>query len=68
MVIWANHLLRSSITAMQQTAARVYREENLMSIEQEVATVKDIFRLQNDAELRDAEKHYLPQREAAIEA
>lgn len=68
MVIWANHLLRSSITAMQQTAASVYREKSLMLVENEVATVKEIFRLQNDAELREAEKHYLPQKEIGIEA
>lgn len=66
MVIWANHLLRSSITAMQQTAARIYHEETLMTIEKEVATVKDIFRLQNDEELRDAEQRYLPQKEAVV--
>ena len=68
MVIWANHLLRSSIMAMQQTAASVYRERSLMSVENQVATVKEIFRLQNDAELREAEKHYLPQKEIGIEA
>ena len=66
MVIWANHLLRSCITAMQQTAARVYQEKSLMSVEKEVASLKEIFRLQNDDELREAERHYLPQKEAAI--
>jgi len=66
MIVWANHLLRSSITAMQDTAARVYREQNLMSIEKEIATVKEIFRLQNDDELREAEKRYLPRIEASI--
>jgi len=63
MVIWANHLLRSSITAMQQTAARLYHEQTLMSVEKEIATVKEIFRLQNDDELREAEQRYLPQKE-----
>jgi phosphoenolpyruvate phosphomutase len=67
-VIWANHLLRSSIVAMQQTAARLYQEETLMSVEKEVATVKEIFRLQNDDELREAERHYLPQKEMVIKA
>ena len=66
MIVWANHLLRSSITAMQETAARVYREQNLLSIEKEIATVKEIFRLQNDDELREAEKRYLPRIEASI--
>ncbi len=68
LVIWANHLLRSSITAMQQTAAKVYREKTLMAVEKEIATVKEIFRLQNDDELRQAEQRYLPQKEAAIKA
>ncbi len=62
LVIWANHLLRSSITAMQQTAAKLYEEQTLMAIEKNVATVKEIFRLQNDEELRLAEQKYLPQR------
>ena len=62
MVIWANHLLRASITAMQQTAARLYQEKTLIGIEKEVATVKEIFRLQNDGELREAEQRYLPQK------
>jgi phosphoenolpyruvate phosphomutase len=62
MVIWANHLLRTSITAMQQTAAKIYQEQSLMGIEKEIATVKEIFRLQNDEELREAEQRYLPQK------
>ena len=61
MVIWANHLLRASIVAMQQTAATLYKEQNLMPVENEVASVKEIFRMQNDAELREAERIYLPQ-------
>jgi phosphoenolpyruvate phosphomutase len=62
MIIWANHLLRVSITAMQQTAAKIYNEETLMGVENSVATVKEIFRLQNDDELRAAELKYLPQK------
>jgi phosphoenolpyruvate phosphomutase len=60
LVIWANHLLRASITAMQQTAAQIYQERSLNSIEGKVATVKEIFRLQNAAELEEAETKYLP--------
>jgi len=47
---------------MQQTAARLYQEKTLIGIEKEVATVKEIFRLQNDGELREAEQRYLPQK------
>jgi phosphoenolpyruvate phosphomutase len=60
LVIWANHLLRASIKAMQQTAAQIYQERSLSSIEEQVVSVKEIFRLQNAAELEEAEKQYLP--------
>jgi phosphoenolpyruvate phosphomutase len=59
-VIWANHLMRSSITAMQQTAAKLYEDETLQAIESEIVPVREIFRLQNAAELKSAEKLYLP--------
>jgi phosphoenolpyruvate phosphomutase len=59
-VIWANQLLRSAITAMQQTAATLYREQTLLAIEHDIASVKEIFRLQNADELREAELRYLP--------
>jgi phosphoenolpyruvate phosphomutase len=60
LVIWANHLLRSAIKAMQQTAAQIYQERSISSIEGNVVSVKEIFRLQNAAELEEAEGKYLP--------
>lgn len=68
-VIWANHLVRSSITAMQQTAQTIYEQESLIDVEDKVASVKEIFRLQNDQELVEAEKKYFqqaPKRNAII--
>jgi phosphoenolpyruvate phosphomutase len=59
-VIWANHLLRSSISAMQKTARTLKEQEHLLSIEDKVAPVSEIFRLQNAAELQEAEDRYLP--------
>lgn len=64
-IIWANHLLRASITAMRETAARIHEDESLMRVEGSVASVKDIFRLAGNAELEEAEKRYLPSRAAA---
>ena len=58
-VIWANHLLRSSITAMQETAAQLYREESLENVVRQVVSVQDVFRLQDTAELEAAERRYL---------
>lgn len=60
LVIWANHLLRASIKAMQQTAAQIYQERCISPIEEQVVSVKEIFRLQNAGELKEAEKQYLP--------
>lgn len=60
LIIWANHLLRSSIKAMQNTAQQIYIERSLLSVEPEIVSVKEIFRLQNADELKQAEKKYLP--------
>jgi len=60
LVIWANHLLRSSITAMRETAATIHKERSLASVEPRIASVKDIFGLQDAAELARAEEVYLP--------
>lgn len=61
LVIWANHLLRSSITAMERTAATIFRDRSLFNVEGEVASVKRIFELQGAAELDEAEARYLPE-------
>jgi len=60
-VIWANHLLRSSISAMRETARRIHEDESLRSVEGRVASVKDNFHLVGNAELEDAERRYLPE-------
>lgn len=59
-VIWANHMLRSTITAMQQTAAKILQARSLVPVVDEIASVKEIFRLQQLGELKEAEKKYLP--------
>ncbi|HCS72043.1 MAG TPA: phosphoenolpyruvate mutase, partial [Rhodospirillaceae bacterium] len=55
LAIWANHNLRSSITAMRETTARILREESLAGIEPHITTVSEIFSLQGNDELRQAE-------------
>lgn len=59
-VIWANHNLRASVKAMQAVSQRIYKEQSLVNVEPDIVSVKEIFRLQNDQELVDAEKKYLP--------
>ena len=61
LVIWANHNLRSSVQAMQTTSQQIFKDNSLINIEKNVASVNEIFRLQNEKELSTAEKKYLPQ-------
>lgn len=60
MVIWANHVLRSAISGMQQVTQRIYEEQSLIRVESEIASVAEVFRLQGAAALEEAEKRYLP--------
>jgi phosphoenolpyruvate phosphomutase len=64
LVIWANHLLRSAVGAMQETARRLRADESLLGVEPQVAPLHEVFRLQGDAELEEAERRYLPARES----
>ena len=59
LVIWANHNLRASVKAMQETSKNIYENENLLGVEGKVATVKEIFRIQGEEELKNADKKYL---------
>jgi phosphoenolpyruvate phosphomutase len=59
-VIWANHAMRSAITAMQATAKQIFSDEHLMNVEDRVAPLAEVFRLQGENELEKAEKAYLP--------
>jgi phosphoenolpyruvate phosphomutase len=60
MVIWANHMLRAAIATMQSTARVLKAQENLLSIEDKIVPVSEVFRLQGAADLQEAEKRYLP--------
>ncbi|MGF7048906.1 phosphoenolpyruvate phosphomutase [Paenibacillus sp. DS2015] len=59
-IIWANHNLRASIDAMQTISRTIYQDENLLAVENTVATVEEIFRIQQVEELKTAENKYLP--------
>ncbi len=59
-IIWANHTIRAAIQAMQTATKRIFDDQHLRHIEQNVASVSEIFRLQGADELVAAEHHYLP--------
>lgn len=58
-VIWANHMIRAAVSKMQETAKQVFNEQCLHSVEDTIVPVKELFRLQDDQELVEAEKRYL---------
>ncbi|HNP97330.1 MAG TPA: phosphoenolpyruvate mutase, partial [Cyclobacteriaceae bacterium] len=59
-IIWANHNIRVSIKAMQETTKRIFEEKSLINVEGKIVSVSEVFRLQGADELKEAEKRYLP--------
>ena len=62
LVIWANHMIRSSADIMQKTAKIIFNNQSLVNIENKIVPLSELFRLQGASELQDAEKRYLPTR------
>jgi phosphoenolpyruvate phosphomutase len=62
LIIWANHNCRAAISAMQKVANTIFQERSLLSIEDKIAPVKEVFRLQRADELAAAEERYLPRK------
>ena len=58
--IFANQSLRTVITALQQNLRTLKETQDLMSVENDIAPVSEIFRLQNVQELKTSEERYLP--------
>ena len=58
-VIWANHMVRAAICAMQTLAREVHASQTLVNVEDRIAPVGEIFRLQDAAEYTAAEELYL---------
>jgi phosphoenolpyruvate phosphomutase len=65
LVIWANHVLRSATAAMQSTAREIFESETLVNVEDRIASVEEIFRLQDADEYSAAERLYLSAARAA---
>ncbi|NEP28877.1 MAG: NTP transferase domain-containing protein [Moorea sp. SIO3I6] len=64
--IWANQLLRASVTMTQKVAQQLMVEQNLLNVEDKIVPVAEIFRLQGVAEHAEAEQRYLPQNGGGI--
>jgi len=64
-VIWANHLVRSAAAAMQSVAREIFESQTLVNVEDRIAPVNEIFRLQDADEYSAAERLYLSASSAA---
>ena len=61
-VIWANHLLRTSISSMSNILKIINKEKSLKKIENKVFPVKDIFKITDMDKLSSDENKYLPKK------
>jgi len=59
-IIWANMILRSSVKAMEITSKQLAQDQSLHNIEDRIAPLAEVFRLQGAEELEKAEQLYLP--------
>jgi len=59
MVIWANHMIRAAVSAMEKVGTEIQSTETVANIEDQIAPVRDIFHLQGTEELSRAQKRYL---------
>lgn len=59
LVIWANHLVRAAASSMQAVAKEIHDSETLVNVEERIASVDEIFRLQDADEYSEAERIYL---------
>ncbi|MGH8670455.1 MAG: phosphoenolpyruvate mutase [Burkholderiales bacterium] len=68
LVLWANHMLRASIAGMTSVAREVHAAQSVINIEDRIAPVDEVFRLQGADELAGAERRYLAGENAAVNA
>jgi len=58
--IFANHSVRTVVTALQRNLRMLRNTLDLMSIENDIVPVSEVFRLQDVQELKNSEARYLP--------
>lgn len=59
LVLFANHAIRASVRAMAETFARVRADGAALSVESEIATVAEVFDLQDMARAAEIEARFL---------
>ncbi|MCC8366291.1 phosphoenolpyruvate mutase [Xenorhabdus sp. PB61.4] len=57
-LIWANHLIRSSIYSMKKTAETIYNDKSLINVEHNISTLDELFNLTNERNMKKLNKLY----------
>ncbi|MBP2301793.1 phosphonopyruvate hydrolase [Azospirillum picis] len=59
MVIYGNHAIRASVTAMQKTFSAIIRDGGIQKVNEEIVSVEEIFRLQRMDRVKAHERAFL---------
>lgn len=60
LVIYGNHAIRAAVTAMQAVFRRIRAEGGIAGVDRDIVAVEEIFRLQRVAEMKAAERRFIP--------
>ncbi len=59
LVIWANHMIRAAVAAMEKASREIFENKSVANLEDRIAPIKRIFTLQGADELTRAQERYL---------
>ena len=59
MLIYGNHAIRASVTAMQKVFAQIIADGGIQNVDADIVAVSEIFRLQKMDEVKENEKRFL---------
>lgn len=59
LVIWGNHAIRASITAMRDVFARILADGGIQAVHNEIVAVEEVFRLQRMDQVRADEGRFV---------
>ena len=67
-VIWANHMIRAAVAAMERIGQEIQNAESVTNVEDRIAPLEHLFALQGADELTAARRRYLKPRGAETRA
>ncbi len=59
LIIWANHMIRAAVAAMERIGQDIQQNESVANVEDRIASVDHLFELQGTDELTRAQERYL---------